>query len=76
VVGVVALSNELTPTPPNPTAKASAAAPPSIAIVFFIPVIEVSSHFKHLRIGNGAPIRLVQQRRLGQGCLYVTVFTV
>jgi hypothetical protein len=48
VVGVVALSSELTPTPPNPTAKASATAPPTIAIVLFIPVIELSSHFKHL----------------------------
>jgi hypothetical protein len=59
VVGVVALSNELTPTPPNPTAKASAAAPASIAIVFFIPVIEVSSHFKHLRMGESCIHALV-----------------
>jgi hypothetical protein len=45
VVGV--LPGEVTPTPPNPTAKASAAALPNIAI-FLVPVIGFSCHVKLL----------------------------
>jgi hypothetical protein len=33
---------------PNPMANASAAAPPTLAIVFLVPVIGFSSHFKHV----------------------------